>query len=62
MLYVVLKYAAVFLGERFARTKEKAKIFDRKDKGELLKRLVDEKKIEEIRKGSNEKIKFELNK
>jgi len=40
-LYVVLKYATVFILEKFYKAKEKAKIYDKKGKLELLRRLID---------------------
>ena len=45
ILYVCLKYIAIFLLEKYEKTKTKAKAFDKIDKYNLLKRQFEEKKI-----------------
>ena len=50
MLYGILKYVIIFELERFSKIKEKAKMFRRDDKLQLVKKLFEDKKLEEIKK------------
>ncbi len=57
LIYGIVRFIVIFILEKFNRAKDKAKFLNKEEKRKLVKRLIEDKKMFDLKDKSHAKIK-----